>query len=108
MKIWVDDMREPPNRDWVWLKSVDNFCFWVEVIDNMGFLNDMFELVSLDHDAGEYAKYGGDYIKILDYLEANEYNIPIHLHTMNPVGRDNMRRIIQKNNWKEVLDIENY
>ena len=40
---------------------------------------------------------------ILDYMEELEINdIPIHLHTANPVGRENMRRIIQKNGWKEV------
>ena len=31
-----------------------------------------------------------------------EINIPIHLHTANPAGRENMRRIIQKNGWREV------
>ena len=52
---------------------------------------------------GEYAQYGGDYIKLLDWLEETGRNYPIRIHSMNPVGVENMRRIIQRNGWKEVL-----
>mgnify|MGYP003311467616 CR=1 FL=1 len=61
------------------------------------------ELIDIDHDAGDYAKYGGDYIRLLDWLEETGRNYPIRLHSMNPVGVENMRRIIQKNGWKEVF-----
>ena len=47
-------------------------------------------------------KYGGDYIKLLDWLERTGRNYPIHIHSMNVVGVQNMRAIIRKNNWKEV------
>lgn len=60
------------------------------------------ELIDIDHDAGEYAKLGGDYIKLLDWLEETGRNYPIHIHSMNPVGVENMRRIIQRNGWEEV------
>ena len=30
--------------------------------------------------------------------------ITFHLHTANPVGRENIRRIIQKNGWREVYE----
>ena len=60
------------------------------------------ELIDIDHDAGEYAKLGGDYIKLLDWLEKTGRNYPIHIHSMNPVGVENMRRIIQRNEWKEI------
>lgn len=60
------------------------------------------ELIDIDHDAGEYAKLGGDYIKLLDWLEETGRNYPIHIHSMNPVGVENMRRIIQRNGWKEI------
>lgn len=64
--------------------------------------------ISLDHDAGEYAIHGGDYIHILDAIEFMVENkqineVPmIHIHSMNPVGVENMRRIIRKNGWKEI------
>lgn len=61
------------------------------------------EIIDIDHDAGEWAYDGGDYIKILDYLEQKQISIPIHIHSMNPVGVENMRRIIQRNRWVEVL-----
>ena len=72
------------------------------------------EEISLDHDAGNFANNGGDFINILDQLE-NFYhttsfdrnralidNINFHIHSQNPVGVENMRRIIKRNGWKEV------
>ena len=60
------------------------------------------ELIDIDHDAGEYAKYGGDYIKLLDWLEETGRNYPIRIHSMNVVGVANMRAIIERNGWTEV------
>ena len=46
---------------------------------------------------------GGDYIKLLDWLEEmNITTFPIHIHSQNPVGAENMRRIIRKNGWREA------
>ena len=65
--------------------------------------NDEISLLDLDHDASvEYASDGGDYIKLLDWLEETGRNYPIHIHSQNPVGVENMRRIIQRNGWVEV------
>lgn len=64
--------------------------------------------MSLDHDSGDFNYQGGDYIELLKWLEEKQHienwKIPtkFHLHTANPVGVENMRRIIQKNGWKEV------
>ena len=60
------------------------------------------ELIDIDHDAGNYACDGGDYIKLLDWLEETGRNYPIRIHSMNPVGVANMRAIIQRNGWTEV------
>jgi hypothetical protein len=60
-------------------------------------------LIDLDHDAGDYASDGGDYIRLLDWLEETGRNYPIRIHSMNSVGVANMRAIIQRNNWKEVF-----
>ena len=60
------------------------------------------ELLDLDHDAGDYAADGGDYIEILNWLEKTGRNYPIRLHSANPVGVENMRRIIKRNGWTEV------
>ena len=62
-----------------------------------------FDLIDIDHDAGDYAKDGGDFINLLTWLEQTGRNYPIRIHTMNPVGAENMRKIIRKNGWKEVI-----
>lgn len=109
MKIWVDDVRPAP-EGYVWCKSVNetkrqiiNYEFQYKNIkmDN-SHLNYKIELIDIDHDAGDYAYDGGDYIKLLDWLEETGRNYPVHIHSMNPVGVENMRTIIRKNNWKEV------
>lgn len=67
--------------------------------------NDDTILINLDHDSGDYFDDGGDYIKILDWLEEEgivDIGYFFHLHTMNVVGAENMRRIIKRNKWREV------
>lgn len=102
MKIWVDDVRPAP-EGWTWAKSVQEA---IGIITRMRFGRIDIDCISLDHDAGDFARCGGDYIKILDWLEQKGYNYPIHLHTMNVVGRENMRRIIARNGWTEILPYE--
>ena len=57
------------------------------------------ELIDCDHDLGDYASDGGDGIKLLDWLLERGTLYPIALHTMNTVGRENMRRMLQRY-WK--------
>ena len=59
-------------------------------------------LIDIDHDAGDFAYDGGDYINLLNWLEETGRNYPIRIHSMNPVGVQNMRRIIKRNGWTEV------
>ena len=106
MKLWVDDVRPAPNG-YVWYKSVNEAqkaIFNYEIMYAVSGCKEFYkiELIDIDHDAGDYASEGGDYIKLLDWLEETGRNYPIRIHSMNPVGRENMRRIIQKNGWKEV------
>lgn len=111
MKLWVDDVRPAP-EGYVWATSVNEAIQYIEVRENLKGLKwpfetgdeviTPFELIDIDHDAGEFAKFGGDYIKLLDWLEETGRNYPIHIHSMNPVGVENMRKIIRRNGWKEV------
>ena len=60
---------------------------------------DAIEEIDLDHDAGDWAGCGGDYIKVIEYLEyrgAWIEPIKFRIHTMNPVGRENLKRAILK------------
>lgn len=99
IKIWIDDIRTPPSEDWIWIKSVNAAKRYISMTSSYGVTDIM---LSVDHDAGDYAKDGGDYIKILDWLEEIGYDGYIHIHSMNAVGKMNMRNIIQKNGWREI------
>lgn len=107
MKLWIDDVRPAP-VGYVWCKTVNKAKEYIKIREIMckeGISCDNIELIDLDHDAGDYAFDGGDYIKILDWMEKTARNYPIHIHSMNPVGIANMRRIIQKNGWEEISSI---
>ena len=99
MKLWVDDVREPP-KGYVWCKSVGQTK---QVIRAQELRHEPIEILDMDHDAGDYAFDGGDFIKILDWMEYTNRNYPIRIHSMNPVGRENMRAIIRRNGWTEVF-----
>ena len=104
MKLWIDDIRPAP-EGYVWKKSVNSCLKFIGVA--LTFVSTWEEpglFLDIDHDAGEYAVDGGDYVKILDALEKANLSMPIsvHIHSQNPVGVENMRRIIKRNGWKEV------
>lgn len=126
MKLWIDDVRPAP-RGYTWVKSVNEAKRVIEdqealVQMRLDSIQDMessmrqvladhldtemigmyINLIDIDHDAGDYAHDGGDYIKILDWLEETGRNYPIRIHSMNPVGRQNMMAICQKNRWTVI------
>lgn len=107
MKLWVDDVRPAP-EGYEWCKSVNEAKKAILDTDEMNEISRMYDmnfsitLIDIDHDAGEFVHEGGDYIKLLDWLEETGRNYPIRIHSMKPVGVENMRRIIKKNGWTEV------
>lgn len=101
--IWVDDIRPKPEDYDLWFESV-----W-EFIRNFGINCSGYwnYVIDLDHDAGDYERFGGDYYNILKWLEwyyANDdfvrERITFKFHTANPVGKQNMINICERNNWK--------
>lgn len=98
MKLWVDDVRTPP-YGYLWATSTNQAIGMIECALEGGM---PIDVIDIDHDAGDYAPQGGDFIRVLDYMEMKGYDFPVHIHSMNPVGVQNMRRIIRKNGWKEV------
>ena len=122
MKLWIDDVRPAP-EGYIWCKSESHAMIAIEESEHLkdyhihkisphrlnGNLKHIrkiehytIELIDLDHDAGDYIYQGGDYIRLLDWLEETGRNYPIRIHSQNAVGVANMRRIIQRNGWKEV------
>ena len=105
-KIWIDDIREAP-EGFKWFKTVKDFIDWCYQRQD---LSDV-ALIDTDHDAGDYQEFGGDYIKIFDYLDkCGVKNVTVHIHSANPVGATNIRKIIgrnKENGWKEVRNSYN-
>ena len=109
MKLWIDDIRPAP-EGYIWCRSTNEALRFIT--QNRQHIS----LIDLDHDAGDYQQEGGDFIGVLKELERLSHNkrwAPIYkdlictytfrLHSANPVGVQNMRAIIQHNNWKEVF-----
>ena len=115
MKLWIDDIRPAP-EGYVWCKSVEEAKRTITNA-NAKFADQCrkglepdhslhIDIIDLDHDAGDYINDGGDYIKLLDWLEwlydGKGTYTEFHIHSMNPVGVANMRAIIERNGWKEI------
>ena len=101
MKIWVDDIRPMPSRSDIHCQSVNDTIDVIEYIEMKQ--KERIDLLDIDHDAGDFRCDGGDYIKILDWLEEKNISIPIRIHSGNIVGRQNMERIIKHNGWTLIL-----
>lgn len=112
MKLWIDDVRPSP-EGYVHAWSVNEAKDCIRMHEQLSGFDweyengtaetiQPFELIDIDHDAGQFNFDGGDYIKLLDWLEETGRNYPIRIHSMNPVGVQNMRAIIQRNGWTEV------
>ena len=108
MKLWVDDIRPAPHGYFhaYSVEQAKELIKMMEICDSNTFSLDddtyKLEVIDIDHDSGDYFFEGGDYISLLDWLEETGRNYPIRIHSMNPVGVENMRRIIKRNGWTEV------
>ena len=117
--LWVDDLRDPPNRPgeiYMIVNSVNEAknvieesekSSWYERWENGVCVEKLqnIDIIDLDHDAGVYAAEGGDYINILNYLEARankgyKVKCAFRIHSFNPVGYTNMKAIIEHNGWR--------
>lgn len=109
IKIYLDDVRTPLDKDWLVARNYDEF---VKLIKLHGLEN--IDLISLDHDLGDQAMYEYynnvkenytiDYNNIVDektgydackFLvnESLQKNIPlpqVYVHSANPIGSANM------------------
>lgn len=119
MKIWMDDVRPAPPgytraydvngaiNEIIRCKKETDFLWQQYIMGNME--RELFEKcyvvfnieeISCDNDLGEGTPEG---YKLLDWLEATGYNIPIRIHSANSVARQRMMLIAEKNNWKVIV-----
>lgn len=97
-KLWLDDIRSAPDSSWVEFDNITDMIGAMKRLINWG---EKIEIISLDNDLGESLEEG---YKILDWLESLLIPIEfgIHIHSANPVARERMRAIIERNGWTEV------
>lgn len=102
-KIWVDDVRPMPIEYDICCRSVEETIETISYIRMKAIRN--IDLISLDHDAGDYYDAGGDFIEVLKWF-ADEHidDIPIAIHSGNPVGARRMRQMIDDHGWTYVED----
>lgn len=93
MRIWLDDIRPMPKGYTHHARSVNEAKGFIKRAE---LSNEIIECIDCDHDLGDYAKYGGDGINLLDWLLERGTFYRILIHTANPVGRANMQRILDR------------
>lgn len=103
--LWIDDVRMPLEEFYYQGRLVHWERAWdvegaKQAIQEHEQYSYRYDLLNVDHDAGDYGP--PDYIELLNWLEETGRSYPIRVHSMNVVGRGNMRRIIRKNGWEEV------
>ena len=90
MKIWVDDLRAPPDFTWRWaMTSADaiealRYCWRYQI---------PVTIMSLDHDLG-----GDDTTRpvVLWCCERDEWPVEVVVHSANPVGREWIEGMIKR------------
>ena len=93
MKLWLDDSRKAP-EGWTWYT-----CPWKALRHVLALEANITEW-SLDHDLGPNTPSGYDFISMILLLidRGLKVHVPdnVGLHSMNPVGRDNMVMVLKE------------
>ena len=92
MNLWVDDIRLPPDETWYWVRTAKGAIKFLTAHHVKNW--------SLDHDLG----WGGNGYKVILHLvevkETTGFSLwppeEPTLHTSNPVGRMNMRQLLDR------------
>lgn len=86
-KIFLDDLRDPPDQDWVVIRSYANAVSYMST-------HGIPEFISFDHDLG-LEETGYDLAKWMVEMDlTKKILIPINfsysIHSANPIGRKNI------------------
>ncbi len=105
IKLWIDDIRRRPS-DYGFAAVSTNEALAFLIQQGWHTDGETNILLDLDHDAGAFVGNGGDFIEVLNWIEKMDYiekhpslHLSFRIHSMNPVGRENMAKIIKKNGW---------
>ena len=98
--IYIDDMRQPLIPNALWVKSYDEaIAALIDTTDLMDIDDFISLVVDFDHDLGE-GKTGYDVAK---WLIDNSYIGKFRIHSMNPVGANNIRQLLKHYGWTEIF-----
>lgn len=100
MKIFLDDIRNPPDDSWVQVYDYADFVNTVYM-----YINEI-ECISFDHDLGEN-KTGYDCISWLEEKILTEnWPVPeLYVHTSNPSGRERIEMAIKNIYNKKLANV---
>lgn len=91
MKIWVDDIRRPPEGDWFWAVTSKEVIEFLELAKASTII--VVERISLDHDLG-----GEDTTRpiVLWMCENEWWPNEVVVHSANPVGVQWLEGMIER------------
>lgn len=89
MKLYLDDLREPKTTGWLIARDVETAL----KLFKTGLVTEM----SLDHDLGENALTGYDFLREVEELVVTQgYTLPMcNIHSANPVGVSRMNQVVR-------------
>lgn len=90
MKLWIDDMRTPPDATWTWAKS---YKLAIAFINSM-----LVTEISFKHDLGE-EKTGRDIAEYIAERVATKNDLPAmdwKIHSANPTGHEQIADAMEK------------
>lgn len=83
MKIWLDDVREPPDSSWTWCQDSKAAIACLRYCQ--------VEEASLDHDLGLWDTG----VAVAEWIASMEKPPKVvKVHSMNPVGAKRLRQIL--------------
>lgn len=93
MKIWVDDIRTPPDDTWVWYKTSIRTIVELSKQRILGSFGEEISIMSLDHDLG-----GDDTTRpiVLWCCENDFWPVEVRCHSSNPPGREWIEKMIER------------
>ena len=112
--LWLDDVRDVPEvcvkypvRDEPEFGMNTYITYVVRSVESAIYILDNAVhqkrydgyLLDLDHDLGDYAKDGGDGYELIKRMIDRGYTtnkFKIRIHSLNPVGRQNMDQLIDR------------
>lgn len=96
MKIWLDDIRPPPDETWTWARSAQEFFdFWLGYESFITHISFDHDIVSYDFLGNEITGYHCLCAIEKKWRYESDFQVPVMtVHSSNPVGRAKMQKLI--------------